>query len=231
MKNTRVQHFDILKQASLVDARKRPQDLLDEKLATQNNDAMLRDLELNTRKSYLLERRFTPHVGDIPFDHTSARRIVSVQVAGTRTLVLTYRVPNGTDLIVNQYAFFILVDNYNPNPFPREFAYPLEFAQYFSFDVKVNGKTPVLFTNYFDTGNPDPQLNRTGVILLSRNPEDFSPNHDGMHFVAPRGSLLTIEIVCHTNTPGAWNSRNPYVAGSRIRGFLTSSEDLDKKNK
>ena len=134
MKNTRVQHFDILKSASLATARMRPQDLLDEKNAGVSDAESLKSIEVNTRKEYLLERRFTPHVGDVPFDHTSIRRTSIAQIAGARNLILSYHVPSGTDMIVTQFCFFILVGDYNPNPWPREFAYQLEFSRYLSYE-------------------------------------------------------------------------------------------------
>jgi len=230
MKNTRVQHFDILKTASLATARMRPQDLLDEKNAGISDSSLLVGVERNTRKEYLLNRRFTPFVGDVPFDHASVRRIAVNQVAGDRTLILSYQVPPGTDMIVTQFSFFIAVNTYNPNPWPRELAYPLEFANYLSFDMQVNGKSPIVATNYFNTVDPIPNLNRSGFIILSKDPESFSPSYDGMHFVAQKGSKLTIEVVCLNNMP-AWASRDPYTAGSHIRGFLTNSEDLDRMNK
>lgn len=136
--------------------------------------------------------------------------------------LLTYRVPQGQSLVIQQFCFFIRVNNAPANPVQEWIlANPLEYSRNVIFRILINGASPILNRSSFNTGvipfgGVVPRLD--GFTILTQDPAQFHPEQC-INVVAPPNSK--VEVVAYQI--GAWGvpQRQPLDLGFRLRGFLT----------
>lgn len=180
-------------------------------------------------KEYKLIKEYTPGPVDTIFDLFGMLSSISpaggvfTPIAGQRRLLREYVVPASMRLVINQYCFFILVDDTPASNHPV-CASPFEMLSlancnaYSDFVIYSNGKVP---------GNMAYSVNQIeseteGFVCLTSNPNEASiPSHGGMHIMFDPGTRLEIYFRNYSYAFGLPNTRRWEGLGYRLRGFLT----------
>lgn len=188
-----------------------------------------------SEKNYKLVKRYTPGPLDTIFDlfgviGTENPVGAFIPAAGAQLTLKQYNVPAGQRLILNQYCFFILVDESPAINYPV-CAAPLELMTTTcqlraDFLIYSNGKVPGYLAHSVNTTGLNAEIE--GIACLTENPNEASyPIHGGMNLSFNSGSKL--EIVFR-NYLYAYGGAGRYWSGVgyRIRGFLSPVNPEEK---
>lgn len=190
------------------------------------------------KKHYNLIKRITPGPLDTHFDHTIRLRtynaIVPVSfnpVAGNEQLFWSYRVPQGSRLIIQQFLFFAEVDESPAIPY-LVLAEPHEFFSMIDFTIKVNGRTPGDIT-YEPVTIAGASAQFDGWSILSKDIHGDSPNRGGVVFPALSNELIEISVRNRVYSyayvyPNQQTVRRIWYVGCRIKGFTSPVNPEEK---
>uniref|UniRef100_A0A6H1ZRU2 Uncharacterized protein n=1 Tax=viral metagenome TaxID=1070528 RepID=A0A6H1ZRU2_9ZZZZ len=188
------------------------------------------------REHYELIKRVTPGPGDVIFDRfaiIATDKGAFIPLAGTQTVIYTYRVPAGQKVIMNQYCFFVMIDERPANQHPI-CAAPLELFTWLStvpradFLILANGTVPGDLAYAWSTV-ANVMIVREGFTCLTENPNEASnPNHGGMALAFPSGTLIQVIFRNYTYAYAQAGTRKWGGLGCRLRGFLSPVNPEEK---
>jgi len=182
------------------------------------------------REHYRLIKRFTPGPNDVIFDRFAiipTDEGVFIPSAGDKTVIYTYTVNPGQKVIINQYCFFVMIDDRPANQNPI-CASPLELFTWIStvpradFLILANGTIPGDLA-YAYSRRADIMIVNEGFICLTENPNEASnPNYGGMALAFSSGTVIQVIFRNYTYAYGQAGTRKWGGIGCRLRGFLSS---------
>jgi len=211
-KNT-IRYVQDQKQIAEVLRKMGSQKPIDTPLPSEIPDPMMLLLEKITR----IEQKISLHVmgpTDTPFDINAYLNWADIpNVVGARGRILTYPIPVGQRMIVQQYTPYASIDNDPPNPQPIV-ATHLELVGFCWFEIKLDGKTA--FHYYFQVTTGGLVQEGNAIVFLTEN-LDEDPTV-GTCFIGQGGQTLTVDAWRTALNPPP---RDVEGVGMRLRGYFS----------
>lgn len=199
------------------------------KMSSLREDKEERSISIRTSQAYL---RATPERTSRMFDMISyhsgdngGAALYNLMAVGGYVDFPIYEVPVGQRLVIQNYIFWVEIDNRPVNPYPV-IAEPSETFNRLSFNLLIND-SPAIVTRWTRRAGPPPFLpiiTGDGVLNTSKFPYgDSDPNSPSVTIVATGGTRVSFRIR-RISVDAMY--RLYYGVACRIRGFISS--DIDK---